>query len=174
MRTAHTLPPAFAALISYSEIHCANGWMYAFWNSVLVPISIVMTFYGWINYRFRETRAMSAGQFFEMRYSRGFRRLAAVVRGSADLLSNCIGPAVAVRFIIYLAGLPFTFTLFGVQLRTFPVLLSACLTLALLMILSGGRISLLVTDSIQGLISYPIFFVVVVFAITRFSFWDEI
>ena len=161
-------------LISYSEIHCANGWMYAFWNSVLVPISIVMTFYGWINYRFRETRAMSAGQFFEMRYSRGFRRLAAVVRGSADLLSNCIGPAVAVRFIIYLAGLPFTFTLFGHELRTFPFFLAVCLALALLMILAGGRISLLVTDSIQGLIAYPIFFVVVVFAITRFSFWDEI
>ena len=36
-------------IISYSEIHCSNGWMYAFWNSVLVPISIVMTFYGWIS-----------------------------------------------------------------------------------------------------------------------------
>ena len=42
------------------------------------------------------------------------------------------------------------------------------------MILAGGRISLLVTDSIQGLISYPIFVVLVVFVLTRFSFWDEI
>ena len=161
-------------LISYSEIHCANGWMYAFWNNALVPISILMTFYGWINYRFRETRAMSAGQFFEMRYSRGFRRLAAVVRGSADMLSNCIGPAVAVRFLIYLLGLPFRFSLFGHEFRTFPFLLAACLALALLMILAGGRVSLLVTDSIQGLISYPIFVVMVVFVLSHFSFWDEI
>ena len=161
-------------LISYSEIHCANGWMYAFWNNALVPISILMTYYGWISYRFRETRAMSAGQFFEMRYSRGFRRLAAVVRGSADLLSNCIGPAVAVRFLIYLLGLPFRFTLFGYEFHTFPFLLAACLALALLMILAGGRVSLLVTDSIQGLISYPIFVVLVVFVLSHFSFWDEI
>ena len=149
-------------LISYSEVHCANGWMYAFWNGILTPISIMMAYYGWISYRFRETRAMSAGQFFEMRYSRGFRRLAAVVRGSADLLSNCIGPAVAVRFLIYLLGLPFTFTLLGHEFHTFPFLLAACLSLALLMILAGGRISLLVTDSIQGLISYPIFVVLAV------------
>ena len=161
-------------LISYSEIHCANGWMYAFWNSVLLPISIMMTFYGWISYRFRETKAMSAGQFFEMRYSRGFRRLAAAMRGSADLLANCIGPAVAVRFLIYLLGLPFRFTVLGHTFRTFPALLAGCLALALLMILSGGRVSLLVTDSIQGLVSYPIFFVLVVFVISRFSFWDEI
>ena len=161
-------------LISYSEIHCANGWMYAFWNNALVPISILMTYYGWISYRFRETRAMSAGQFFEMRYSRGFRRLAAVVRGSADLLSNCIGPAVAVRFLIYLLGLPFRFTLLGHEFHTFPFLLAACLALALLMILAGGRVSLLVTDSIQGLISYPIFVVLVVFVLSHFSFWDEI
>ena len=160
--------------IAYTEIHCANGWMYAFWNSVLTPIGIVMTFYGWISYRFRETRAMSAGQFFEMRYSRGFRRLAAAVRGSADLLSNCIGPAVAVRFLIYLLGLPFRFMFLGHEFRTFPFLLAVCLALALLMILSGGRVSLLVTDSIQGLVSYPIFFVLVVFVISRFSFWDEI
>ena len=161
-------------LISYSEIHCANGWMYAFWNSVLLPISIMMTFYGWISYRFRETKAMSAGQFFEMRYSRGFRRLAAAMRGSADLLANCIGPAVAVRFLIYLLGLPFRFTVLGHTLRTFPALLAGCLALALLMILAGGRVSLLVTDSIQGLVSYPVFFVLVVFVISRFSFWDEI
>ena len=160
--------------IAYTEVHCANGWMYAFWNSALVPISILMTYYGWISYRFRETRAMSAGQFFEMRYSRGFRRLAAITRGSADLLSNCIGPAVAVRFLIYLLGIPHRTTLFGLEVRTFPFLLCVCLSLALLMILSGGRIALLVTDSIQGLIAYPIFVVLVVFVISHFSFWDEI
>ena len=160
--------------IAYTEIHCANGWMYAFWNNALVPISILMTYYGWISYRFRETRAMSAGQFFEMRYSRGFRRLAAIVRGSADLLSNCIGPAVAVRFLVYLLGIPHKMAVFGTEVRTFPFLIALCLGLALLMLLTGGRISLLVTDAVQGLISYPIFVVLVFFAISRFSFWDEI
>ena len=163
-----------ATLVSYTEIHLDNGWMYAFWNSVITPISIMLTFYGWISYRFRETKAMTAGQFFEMRYSRGFRRLAAVVRGSADLLSNCIGPAVAVRFLIYLMGIPHRMSLFGFEVRTFPFLLALCLGLALLVILCGGRIALLVTDSLQGLFSYPIFLLVAIYVLTRFSFWDEI
>jgi Na+/proline symporter len=162
------------SIIGGAEVHYNNGWAYTFWNNLLVPLGLMMSLYGWISYRFRETRAMSAGQFFEMRYSRGVRHLAAILRGSADLLANSIGPAVAVRFLIYLLGLPFRFTLFGHEFHTFPFLLSACLALAILMILAGGRISLLVTDSIQGLIAYPIFVVLVIFVLTRFSFWDEI
>ena len=160
--------------IAYAEAHLDNGWMYTFWNNVLMPVGIMLTFYGWITYRFRETKAMTAGQFFEMRYSRGFRRLAAVVRGTADLLSNCLGPAVAVRFLIYLMGIPHRISVFGMEVRTFPFLLAACLSLALLIILSGGRVALLVTDSIQGLFSYPIFVVLTLYVITQFSFWDEI
>ena len=162
------------SIIGGAEVHYNNGWAYTFWNSLLVPLGLIMSLYGWINYRFRETRAMSAGQFFEMRYSRGVRWLAAVLRGSADLLANCIGPAVAVRFLIYLLGVPHRFHLFGMQVRTFPFLLTLCLALALLMILAGGRISLLVTDAIQGLVSYPLFVILVVYVLTSFSWWDEI
>ena len=162
------------SIIGGAEVHYNNGWAYTFWNNLLVPLGLMMSLYGWISYRFRETRAMSAGQFFEMRYSRGVRWLAAVLRGSADLLANCIGPAVAVRFLIYLLGVPHRFHLFGMQVRTFPFLLTLCLALALLMILAGGRISLLVTDAIQGLVSYPLFVILVVYVLTSFSWWDEI
>ncbi len=162
------------SIIGGAEVHYNNGWAYTFWNNLLVPLGLMMSLYGWISYRFRETRAMSAGQFFEMRYSRGVRHLAAILRGSADLLANSIGPAVAVRFLIYLLGVPHRFNLFGMQMRTFPFLLTLCLALALLMILTGGRISLLVTDAVQGLVSYPFFVILVIYVLTSFSWWDEI
>ena len=165
---------AVTSLVGGVETRYNNGWAYSFWYDLLLPLTIMLSLYGWITYRFRETRAMSAGQFFEMRYSRGLRRLAAVLRGGADLLGNCIGPAVAVRFFIYLLGVPHWVTICGVQMRTFPLLLTACLALALLMIFAGGRISLLVTDAAQGLVSYPLFVVVIVYILCRFSWWDEI
>ena len=165
---------AVTILIASAEVHYNNGFAFEFWNALLTPLGIMLALYGWITYRFRETRAMSAGQFFEMRYSKGLRRLAAVLRGSADMLGNCIGPAVAVRFFIYLLGIPHRFTIFGEQFRTFPVLLSACIALAILMIMAGGRISLLVTDAAQGLVSYPLFVVLIVYVLCSFSWWDEI
>ena len=161
-------------LVAGVETGYTSGWAYSFWNDLLMPLSAMLSLYGWIYYRFRETRAMSAGQFFEMRYGKGLRRLAAVMRGTADLLGNCIGPAVAVRFFIYLLGIPHAFSVFGVRLRTFPVLLAACLALALAVILAGGRISLLVTDAVQGLVSYPVFVAVVAYVLCRFSWQGEI
>ncbi len=165
---------AVTTLIASTEVAYNNGYAFQFWNAILTPLAIMLSLYGWITYRFRETRAMSAGQFFEMRYSRGLRRLAAVLRGGADMLGNCIGPAVAVRFFIYLLGIPHRMTVFGTQVRTFPFLLAACLTLALLMILCGGRISLLVTDAVQGLFAYPLFVTLIIFVLCNFSWWDEI
>ena len=165
---------AVTTLIASTEVAYNNGYAFQFWNAILTPLGIMLSLYGWITYRFRETRAMSAGQFFEMRYSRGLRRLAAVLRGGADALGNCIGPAVAVRFFIYLLGVPHRISLFGTQVRTFPFLLAVCLAMALLMILCGGRISLLVTDAVQGLVAYPLFVTLIVFILCNFSWWDEI
>ena len=162
------------SFVGNAEMHYNSGWAYSFWGALLTPLGLLLAFYGWISYRFRETRAMSCGQYLEMRYSRGLRWVAGFLRGVGDTLGNCIGPAVAVRFIIYLCGIPHRFALFGCEFRTFPFVLTVCLCLALLMILTGGRISLLVTDAVQGLVSYPLFVILVVYVLTSFSWWDEI
>lgn len=165
---------SIVTLVAAAEGSYNTGFSVGFWSALLTPIGLLMCFYGWIGYRFRETRAMSAGQFFEMRYSRGLRRLASVLRGTADLIANCIGPAVAVRFLIYMTGIPHRTTLFGVSFQTFPVLLTFLVAAALLMILCGGRMSLLVTDGLQGLITYPVVVILTVYILTEFSWWGEI
>ena len=160
--------------VGNAEVHYNTGYGMNYWNQILLPMSIVMSMFGWINYRFRETRAMSSGQFLEMRYSRGVRRLAAVLRGTADALANCIGPAVAVRFLVYLLGIPHRFEAFGRTFQTFPFMLAGCICIAVFFILCGGRISLLVTDAVQGLVAYPIFVIMCVYIFTEFSWTNEI
>ena len=60
-------------LVAYIEMHYKTGFSVGFWSSVLTPLGIMLSLTGFANYRFRETRAMSLGQFLEMRYSRRFR-----------------------------------------------------------------------------------------------------
>lgn len=60
---------AVTGLIAYVEVHYKTGFAIAFWHSLLAPLGIVLGLYGYCTYRFRETRAMSMGQFLEMRYN---------------------------------------------------------------------------------------------------------
>ena len=60
-------------LAAYVEVHYKTGFALVFWNNVLLPLGIIMGLFGYCTYRFRETKAMSLGQFLEMRYNRPFR-----------------------------------------------------------------------------------------------------
>lgn len=145
------------------------GFALNFWNHIIMPISIVTSLTGYCVYRFRETKAMSMGQFLEMRYNRPLRIFAASLRTIAEVLTNAIGPAVTARFFIYFLGLPQTVRLFGMECPTFILLVFCCLFLAMVVIWPGGRVSLLITDCFQGLISYPILVIFVIFILSEFS-----
>ncbi|MST97711.1 sodium:panthothenate symporter [Victivallaceae bacterium BBE-744-WT-12] len=161
-------------LVAMCEANYQTGFAMSYWNNILLPLGIFLGLTGYLNYRFRETCAMSMGQFLEMRYSRSLRIFATCVRCFAEMLTNCIGPAVAARFFIYLLGLPMEFQLFGHTVSTFVMLLILCLSLAVGVILAGGRLALIITDCFQGLMSYPIFVIIAVFVFTNFSWFHEI
>ena len=57
------------ALVSYIEIHYRTGFSYGFWSGLTGPIFLVISLTGFVTYRLRETKALSMGQFLEMRYS---------------------------------------------------------------------------------------------------------
>ena len=84
---------AVITLIGYTEAHYKTGFAMAFWSNVLTPLSIVLGLTGFFTYRFRETKALSVGQFLEMRYNRPLRIYAATLRSVAELLANCMCPA---------------------------------------------------------------------------------
>ncbi len=161
-------------LVAMCEQNYQCGMAMGFWSALTIPIGMFMALTGYCIYRFRQTRCLSAGQFFELRYSRSFRIVAAAIRTLAEMVTNAIGPAVAVRFFIYFLGIPHKIPLFGLEIPTYGVLVAVLLLLALAIIWPAGRISLLITDSIQGIVSYPIFVIFTVFVLTHVSWFQDV
>ena len=165
---------AVITLVAQVEANYQTGFALTFWNELLAPLGIVMALTGYCTYRYRETRAMSLGQFLEMRYSRGFRIFASALRSFSETVCNMIVPAVSARFFICLLGLPFQVKLFGFEISTFALIVIGVLTLALFIIWCGGTVALIITDALQAILSYPIFMVLVIFVLCNFSWFDQI
>lgn len=161
-------------LVAFVEVHYKTGFAMTFWNNVVLPLSLVLSLTGYCVYRFRETKAMSLGQFLEMRYNRPLRIFAAALRSLSEMLANMICPAVAARFFIYFLDLPHSFTFLGLEIPTFMVVVFIVLTLAITIICMGGTLALVITDTIQGLLCYPMLVVFTVFVLVTFSWTDEI
>ena len=161
-------------LVTYLEGHYKTGFSVAFWGNVLAPLSIILALTGYCHYRFRETKAMSLGQFLEMRYSRAFRIFASGLRSLAEMLANMIMPALAARFFIQILDLPDYINVFGLKISMFVVLCILFLTLAITLICWGGTLCLIITDTIQGMFMYPILACFVIFLMYKFSLTEQV
>ena len=162
-----------AGFEAFDRAGLAPGW----WGGMFIPIGMIISMSGWVLYRFRETRAMTMAQFFEMRYGRKFRSCAGIVCFASGVVNFGIFPAVAARFIIYYCGLPDSFHLIpGIDwlvLPTFPVVMAIDLGLALSFVNMGGQISVMITDCIQGMFSAIAFIIIAASLYLHFS-WDKL
>ena len=161
-------------LVTYVEIHYKTGFSVGFWNGFIAPLGMLISLTGYCAYRFRQTRAMSLGQFLEMRYSRSVRIVAATVRSVSEIAANMVMPAIAARFFIHLLGLPATFTVCGFEVSTFVASMLLFVTLAVTLICSGGLLSLIVADTLQMTIMFPLVGCLIVFILWRFPVSGEI
>lgn len=161
-------------LVALVESKYQVGYALTFWEYLTVPVGIIMGLTGYCIYRFRETRSLSIGQFLEMRYNRPLRIVAATIRTISEMVVNAIGPAVAANFFIYFLGLPHEVTLFGVALPTFVLIVGLSLCMCMVVIWPAGRISLLISDALQGLMSYPIFVIIAGYIFLHFGWHDTI
>ena len=162
-------------LVAGCEQNYQTGFAVGFWGAITAPVGVFIALTGYCMYRWRETRCLSMGQFLEMRYgSKFFRIFCATLRTIAEMVTNAIGPAIATNFFIYYLGLPHKIMICGVNLPCYAIIVALCLILALLFILPGGRISLLITDCVQGLLCYPVFVVIVGYIILNFSWTYDI
>lgn len=161
-------------LLAYVEVHCRTGFALGFWSQIIMPISVLLSLYGYCMYRFRETKAQSIGQFFEMRYSRKLRVFAASLRSLSEMLASMIMPALAARFFMYFLNLPKEFTFLGMTWNTFNTIMFVVLVAAISIICMGGSLAIIVTDTIQGFICYPLLVLFIVFILCKFSWSKEI
>jgi Na+/proline symporter len=161
-------------LVGNCESVYRAGSAMAFWNILTMPLGMFLSLAGYCVYRWRASRALSFGQFLEMRYSHSFRVTAATIRNFAEMITNSISPAIAANFFIYFLGLPHKVHVLGVNLPCFAILVAISLTLALVAIWPAGRISLLVTDTFQGIVSYPIFVLIGGYVFLHFAWGANI
>ena len=61
------------------EVISRAGFTLAWWSWLSVPVGIFLSISGFVGFRYRETRAMTLAQFFEIRYSKNFRLLTGVL-----------------------------------------------------------------------------------------------
>ena len=156
-------------LVASCEQTYKVGSAMGFWGIITMPLGMFLGLSGYCVYRWRASRALSFGQFVEMRYNKSFRVFCATLRNFSEMITNAIGPAIAANFFIYFLGLPHKVHVFGVNLPCFAIIVTLSLFFATVAIWPAGRISLLVTDTVQALLSYPIFVIVAGYIFFNFN-----
>ena len=146
-----------------------SGFSLGWWSCITVPFIILVSITGFVIYRFRETRAMTIGQFFEIRYSKSFRLFAGFLGFFAGILNFGIIPAIGARCMVYFMGLPANLTIFSTTVPTYIPLMALFLTITLTVVLSGGVITVMITNCIEGIFSQLIYVVVIIALLMLFS-----
>jgi solute:Na+ symporter, SSS family len=162
-----------ANTMSKFEIFMIAGFTVTFWQALSTPVILLVAASGFVVYRYRETRALTLAQFFEMRYSRRFRLFMGMLAFGAGILNYGIFPAVGSKFFVYFLGLPESFPLLGFTVPTFVAIMAAYLSCVVMMLTVGGQITLMVTDCVEGLISHLVLIVIVI-AVFAVVSWQQI
>lgn len=150
------------------------GFAASWWgNNMIIPISLLIALSGWVRFRYRQTRALTMSQFFEMRYSRRFRIFSGIVCWVSGVLNYGIFPGVVARFFVYFCGLPRELEIAGLTIPTIAPVMACTLGLTLLLITSGGMVTVMITDFIQSQFILITYFVLAVTLFMTFS-WSTI
>ncbi|MEI9998950.1 MAG: sodium:proline symporter [Verrucomicrobiota bacterium] len=160
-------------LVSAFQAISHSGFTTNWWGWLSGPVGIVLAISGWVIYRFRETRAMTLAQFFEIRYSRAFRIFAGMLGFAAGIANFGIIPVIGARFLTYILGLPQTTHLFSLAIPSYVLLMICMLTLTIALILSGGLIALMITNCLESMISSFLFLIIIFSLLTTFH-WSQI
>lgn len=163
-------------IVALFEMNYKAGFTATWWSLMQLPVGIVIATSGWVQYRFRQTRAMTMAQFFEMRYSRRFRVYAGVVGFLSGIINFGIFPSVSARFFQYYCGFPTCFVeVFGLQIDlVYAAIMLVLEGSALTFTFMGGQIVVMITDLIQGVWVNITFIIIGVYLLFFLFDWSSI
>ena len=163
---------AISAVAVFQVIY-TSGLTLNWWSQLAVTASLFVALTGFVLYRYRETRVFTLAQFFEVRYSKAFRIFTGCIAFLSGVVNYGIFPGVSARFLVYLCGLPDTLPVFGGTIPTYVPLMAAGLAFALFLTLSGGQITIMITDCVMGVFS-GLLYLVICFFLVAFFRWSQI
>jgi SSS family solute:Na+ symporter len=155
------------------EVFCQAGFTWSWWGAIAYPVALLASVTGFVIYRYRETRALTLAQFFEIRYTRRFRLFMGGLGFAAGALNYGVFPAIEAKFMVYFLGLPDTIQVLSVAFPTWIMVAVAYLSCALTFVLSGGQISLVISDFCAGLMTQIFCVIIAITLLCTFS-WHHI
>lgn len=161
------------SFVAWFEMYYKAGFTPAFWRFLTVPLGLLIALSGYVIYRYRETRAMTMAQFFEMRYSRRFRIFCGILAWVCGVINMGIFPAVTAKFFIYFCGLPHYFEVLGIQISTFVLIMFIELSIGLFLTFFGGMVVVMLTDFFQGIFCSIVFLLTLLVLFFIFD-WNQI
>jgi SSS family solute:Na+ symporter len=154
------------------EVFSHGGFAYAWWAALGVPLGLLLKISGFVTYRYRETRAMTLAQFFEIRYNKSFRLFTGLLGFFAGILNFGIIPAIGARVLVYFLGFPDTIHVFSGTIPTYVPLMALFLTITSFVALSGGVITVMVINTMEGILS-QLFYLIIIFALLTMFSWSQ-
>jgi SSS family solute:Na+ symporter len=160
---------AAIGIIGNFEALYRNGLGGVWWGMMFVPINTILALTGFVIYRYRETRALTMAQFIEVRYSRRLRLFTGFLGFLSGVLNCAVFPMVTANFLIYFLQLPESYTLLGLALPTYHSCMIVMVGFAVIMAISGGQITIMITDFFQGIIVTVAFMASILFMLWFFG-----
>ncbi len=164
---------ALITVIALFEYYAKSGFTMLWWTAITVPVALLVAITGFVVYRYRETRSLTVGQFFEIRYSHRFRLFMGVLAMVAGLLNYGIFPAVGGKFFVYFLRLPEVISMAGLSLPTWTLIAAGYLCFMLYFALTGGQISVLISDCLEGIFSMLAYMAITIAVLLIFR-WSDI
>lgn len=162
------------AISAMFEAYYIGGLNVMWWVMLTTPFFAYIQITGFGMYRFRETRSMTIAEFLEKRYSRPVRTLGATASWLSGMVAFGFVPLITARFLMALIGLKASFTLGGMDIPTFPVVTFLVVGLPLLFVLTGGHMTVLISDFVQGLFMNVAALALVFTVISTVFQWDQV
>ncbi|SDU18015.1 solute:Na+ symporter, SSS family [Verrucomicrobium sp. GAS474] len=159
--------------VAVFEVFSHSGYALGWWGWLSGPVGLIVSISGFVIYRYRETRALTLAQFFELRYSKGFRLFTGGLAFFAGILNFGIIPAVGARCLAYFWGMPEHVTLLGVTAPTYVFLMALFLSISLFVALSGGLVTIIIINCLEGIVA-QLFYIVIILALLALFNWNEI
>lgn len=154
------------------EVFSQGGFAYAWWGIILTLVNLVVTIIGFVGFRYRETRAMTLAQFFEIRYNKSFRLFTGMLGFFAGLLNFGVIPAIGARVMVYFLGLPETTHCFSMTVPTYVLLMACFLSVTVFIALTGGLVTVMVVNAFEGIMA-QLFYLVLIATILSVFTWTQ-